>query len=117
MLVWALTALVLDIAAKWIVESDPALPAMARQALMVAPLAPLMGFVGALVRMVRQMDELQQRICLESLSIAFVASLALVFVFTALGEAGIWQPPWYMIGTAMMAIWGAAYVYAAWKYR
>jgi hypothetical protein len=116
-LVWALTALAVDVVAKWVVAADPALPTMAQQALMLGPLVPLLGFVGALVRAVRHMDELQQRICLESVFIAFVASLTLIFVFTGLGESGMWQPRWEMIGTAMMALWAGGYVYASWKYR
>ena len=115
--VWALGALVLQLVVQRVVARESAVPTLTHKALVVALLLPLLGFVVALVRMVQRMDELQQRICLESVFIAFVASLILTFVFGGLEEAGVWQPPWSAMGTVMMTTWAAGYLYSSWKYR
>lgn len=93
------------------------MPAPAHRALALAPLFPLLVFMVVLVRMVQRMDELQQRICLESVFVAFAGSLTVAFVFGGLEQAGVWRPPWSAIGTVMMAMWAAGYLYSSWKYR
>ena len=115
--IWALAALVTQLA----VESDSprqsATPTLGQKALLLAPLLPLLMFMVALVRMVRRMDELQQRICLESVFIAFAGSLSVAFVFSGLEEARVWRPPWTAIGTVMVTLWAVGYLYSSWKYR
>ena len=93
------------------------MPAPALTALTLAPLLPLLVFVVVVVRMIQHMDELQQRISLESMFIAFVGSLTVAFVFGGLEQAGVWRPPWNVIGTVMMSMWALAYLYTSWKYR
>ena len=93
------------------------MPSLAHEALVLAPLVPLLVFMGVLVRMIQHMDELQQRICLESVFIAFIGSLTAAFVFGGLEQAGVWRPPWSAIGTIMMTTWAAGYLYSSWKYR
>ena len=115
--VWGIATLVCEAAVTWMIAVQPPLPNIIRQALVLAPRLTLLGFLGALVRMVTHMDELQKRISLESVFIAFVGSLALVFVFTGLGEAGVWRPRWEMLAPAMMAAWTVGYAYSSWKYR
>lgn len=115
--IWGIATLVSEVIATWIAAAQPALPGIVRQALVLAPRLMLLGFLAALVRMIRRMDELQQRVALESTCIAFVGSLVLVFVFTALGEAGVWRPHWDLMATAMMAMWAAGYAFSSWKYR
>ena len=85
--------------------------------LTLLPVLPLMGFLVALVRAIQRMDELQRRICLESVAIAFILTLALAFVFDGLQHAGIYSPVWDSLGTPMMAIWACAYVFSSWRYR
>jgi hypothetical protein len=114
---WGIATLVCEAAVTWMIAAEPALPKLLRQALVLAPRLTLLGFLGALVRMVTHMDELQKRISLESAFIAFVASLALVFVFTGLGEAGLWQPRWTLLTPAMMGVWVVGYAYSSWRYR
>jgi len=86
-------------------------------ALALLPLLPSLLFVLALVRMIMHMDELQRLICLQSVFIAFVGTLALTFVFAALQQAGAYQPQWDSIGEVMLVLWAVGYVYSAWKYR
>lgn len=95
----------------------PAWPNVVRQAFILAPRLMLLGFLAALVGTMTHMDELQKRISLESAFIAFVGSLALIFIFTGLGEAGLWHPRWDLIAATMMAIWAVGYAYASSKYR
>ena len=115
--IWGIATLVTEVVATWIASAHPALPGIVRQALVLAPRLMLLGFLFALVRMIRRMDELQQRVALESTGIAFVGSLVLVFVFTGLGEAGVWRPRWDLVAAAMMAIWAIGYAFSSWKYR
>ena len=115
--VWGIATLVFEAAVTVMIDAYPSLPAGVRQAFILAPRLMLLGFLAALVRMVTHMDELQKRISLDSAFIAFVGSLALIFIFTGLGEAGLWQPRWDLVAATMMAIWAVGYVYASSKYR
>jgi hypothetical protein len=115
--VWGIATLVFEAAVTVMIAAHPSLPPGVRQAFILAPRLMLLGFLVALVRMVTHMDELQKRISLESAFIAFVGSLALIFIFTGLGEAALWQPRWDLIAAMMMAVWAAGYLYAASKYR
>jgi|GEM_PF-1640539 hypothetical protein len=114
---WALTALVTELVVEQVLGREPSLPPATRMAVALAPLLPSLLFVLALVRMVLHMDELQKLICLESVFVAFVGTLALAFVFSALQQAGVSRPPWDSVGEAMLVLWAVAYVYSSWKYR
>jgi ABC-type nitrate/sulfonate/bicarbonate transport system permease component len=115
--VWALTALVLEFVVQRVLSNGSALPVPAQMALALAPLVPSLLFMFALVRTVQRMDEMQQRICLESVFIAFVCSLTVAFVFGGLEQTGVYRPPWDTVGESMLAFWACAYVYSSWKYR
>jgi len=108
---WALTALATELAV------DSLIVRGAPQLLTLLPLLPALLFLLALVQTVRKMDEMQQRICLESVFIAFVLTLALTFIFAALARAGVYRFPGDGLGTAMMAIWACAYILSSWRYR
>jgi peptidoglycan biosynthesis protein MviN/MurJ (putative lipid II flippase) len=114
---WALTAFVVEFVVDRVLGGGSVPPGGVRVALALAPLLPSLLFMVALVRMVQRMDEMQQRICLESVFIAFICSLALTFVFAGLDQAGVYHPPWDVIGESMLVFWGCAYVYSGWKYR
>src|ERR1035438_231486 len=76
---WAVAALATELA----VESLPGggLGHRAARLLILLPLVPALLFLLALVQAIQKMDELQKRICLESVFIAFTLTLALTFVF------------------------------------
>ena len=114
---WGIATLICEIAVTWMTTAESAQPSIVRHAFVLAQSLMLLGFLGALVRMVTHMDELQKRIALESVFVAFVGSLALVFVFSGLGEAAVWRPRWDWIAPAMMAVWAIGYLYASSKYR
>lgn len=114
---WAIIALATELVVERLLADAPSLSARVRTTVALAPLIPSLLFMFALVRMVMHMDELQRRITLESVFIAFVSSLTLMFVFSGLEQAGVYHPPWSEVGTVMMALWAVSYVYSAWKYR
>jgi hypothetical protein len=109
---WALAALITELAV-----DSLALHGRAPRLLTLLPLLPALLFLLALVQTVRKMDEMQQRICLESVFIAFVLTLALTFVFASIERAGLYRFQWDGLGTAMMAIWACAYLFLSWRYR
>jgi len=115
---WALIALVSEVAAERALgpQSPFSRPAI-RQLIAFLPLIPLLLFLLALVRVVQQLDELQRKICVDSVVISFVATLVLAFVGSGLEQAGVYQPRWDEVGTAMMALWACAYAFSSWKYR
>lgn len=110
MFLWALAALITQL----VVQSvDSHL-----RWLMLLPLVPVAFFLAALVRTIRKMDELQQRITLESLAIAFMLSLAVAFALAGLQSAGF-RDPWVrdQLGTLMLLFWACAYVFSVRRYR
>lgn len=107
---WALAALITQLAVQSV---DSHL-----RWLMLLPLVPVAFFLAALVRTIRKMDELQQRITLESLAIAFMLTLAVAFALAGLQSAGV-RDPWVrdQLGTFMLLFWSCAYVFSVRRYR
>jgi hypothetical protein len=85
--------------------------------LMLLPVVPAILFVVALFRSAQRMDELQKRICLESVFIAFLLTLVLAFVVAGLDRAGIYHAKSDALGTPMMGLWACAYIVSVWRYR
>src|SRR5437868_13432939 len=76
--------------------------------LALLPVLPAIFFVVALVRAEQRMDELQKRICLESVFIAFMLTLVLAFLVAGLDRAGIYHSTSDTLGTPMMGLWAGA---------
>jgi O-antigen/teichoic acid export membrane protein len=112
---WAVAALITELAVEWF--PSHVLHQPVPRLLTLLPLIPSMFFWVALVRAIQKMDELQKRIWYESVFIAFMATLALTFVFAGLERAGIRRAPWDDTGSSMMLFWGCAYVFCAERYR
>ena len=112
---WAVAALVTELAVGWFPKHVLHHPAP--RLLTLLPLIPSTFFWVALVHMIQKVDELQKRIWYESVFIAFMATLALTFVFAGLERAGIFRAPWDDIGSSMLLLWGCAYVSCAERYR
>jgi hypothetical protein len=85
--------------------------------LALLPVIPALFFVVALFRTAQRMDELQKRICLESVFIAFLLTLVLAFVVAGLDQAGIYHAKFDALGTPMMGLWAGAYIVSVWRYR
>lgn len=112
---WSLTALVLEQAVQWLLRHGW-LSADLRF-LTLLPLAPMMFFLIAVAKAILRMDEMQRRIVLESIAIAFVLTLGLTLIFIGLERAQIYKARWDDLGTDMMFFWACAYIFSAWRYR
>ena len=84
MFLWALGALLTEVAVQSLQRAQ-----LAPSWVMLLPVIPAVLFVFVLVRAVQKMDELQKRICLESVFIAFMLTLVLAFVVGGLDRAGL----------------------------
>ena len=109
LVVWPVLALVME----WLIPRQGPVAKW----IILLPLAPMLMFVVELARSIRKMDELQQRISVVSMAIAFILTLALTLVFIGLERVGTWVPPWNEIGTYMLLLWGAVYLVSSWRYR
>ena len=112
---WALAGLITQLALRYFVGATP--PDRLRF-LMLLPLVPEAFFIGALVRAILKMDELERRITLESIAIAFILTLALTFVLAGLESAGVNYPSVRdEVGTLMLGFWACSYIFSVWRYR
>ena len=113
---WAMAALLTALVVEWL--GDRALLTARELTIgIVASLLLMFLFAASAARMILKMDELQKRICLESLSIAFLLTLVLTLIFVGLELAGLHRPNWDDLGSYMMLLWACAYVFSAWRYR
>ena len=109
---WAVAAALTELVAAWLLVHTGG-----PRWLGLLPLLPYMCFFWALVRSVLKMDEMHQRICLESASIAFLLTLIITSVFGGIEQAGIGRAPWDLVGGLMLLLWAGAYAVSAWRYR
>jgi FtsH-binding integral membrane protein len=73
--------------------------------------------VLAFVQTVRKSDELRQRIHMQAVSIASVPAAILILVFSGLERTGIYRASWSDVGSSVMLLLVAAYIFSAWRYR
>ena len=85
--------------------------------LAVAPMASFVYGIFAYVRYLRLVDELQRRIALEALAIAFGASAAITFCYGLLQIAGLPEINWGFVWIVMGTCWILGGVYADHRYR
>lgn len=112
---WALVALGAELAVGSLIGQRTY--RTATRVLLLLPLVPALFFLLALAQAIWKMDELQRRICLESMAIAFTLTLAIAFIFAALEQAAVYRAPWDETGSLMMLLWACAYIFSAWRYR
>ena len=116
---WLLTGLTLVsvFAVSWSLEHQSMAPA-GRLALAMLPAALWAGAIVMLVLMVRGLDELQRRIQLEALAIAFPAAMMLGMAVEYLQKAGFARG--FEVGDvwpAMLLLYVPAILFAQWRYR
>jgi hypothetical protein len=110
---WAITAQLMDL----IIDALPSVGFTPPPLMRLLPVLPALLFILASVRAVQKMDELEKRICLESVFIAFMLTLLVVFTFSSLEHARVYQPAWDRLGIRMIFFWACAYVLSSWRYR
>jgi hypothetical protein len=111
----ALAALLSWLVVQWLGDHARLTPRM--WWLPLLPLLLMFLFATSAARMILKMDELQKRICLESLSIAFLLTLVLTGIFVGVELAGLHRPNWEGLGSYMMLLWACSYVLSVWRYR
>jgi len=112
---WAVTGAATQIIVDWIFKHPERFHVSRWLALV--PILPMMCFVVAMVRAVRKMDELQRRICFESVAVSFLLTVVLTLVFAGLDSTGIYRASYDDVATPMMAFWACAYIFSSWRYR
>ena len=113
---WAMAALLTWLVVQWL-GNRALLTARALTIGIVASLLLMFLFAASAARMILKMDELQKRICVESLSIAFILTLVLTGIFVGLEHTGPLRPNWDDLSSYMMVLWVLAYIFSVWKYR
>ena len=85
--------------------------------LALTPVVPTAFALWAFVRFLRRMDELQQRIQLEALAVAFGGTALLTFSYGFLENVGFPHLSWIWVLPLMVALWGLGGALASLRYR
>ena len=85
--------------------------------LALTPVVPAACALWAFVRFLRRMDELQQRIQLEALAVAFGGTALLTFSYGFLENVGFPHISWIWVLPLMVALWGLGGALASLRYR
>ena len=85
--------------------------------LALLPMAPFIYGLLSYVRYLRSVDELQQRIMLEALAIAFGATAAITFAYGFLESVGLPHANWLFVWAVMGVAWLLAIEYAKRRYQ
>lgn len=88
-------------------------------AVMSIPILTFFGFVWLVQRKLHQLDELQRRVHLEALAMAFLTTMLAMMGLGLIEETprGLVVLPWRYLWFALVPIYGFCYAIAAWHYR
>jgi hypothetical protein len=78
---------------------------------------PAAAVCWVIVRRVRRLDELQRRIELEALSVAFAGTALLTFAYGFLENAGLPRLSFVMVWPLMGALWIGSSIVCSRRYR
>jgi hypothetical protein len=78
---------------------------------------PAILFVVVIATAIAHLDEMQRRIQVEAIAIAFGGTASIVAVYTILGMAGVPYPNWGLLIVFMTLMWGAGKLWTMWRYR
>lgn len=98
-----------------LVENNP--HAVWRVPVAVAPVVPAFFALLAFVRALGRMDELQRRIHLDAIALAFGATAILTFTYGFLENVGFPAISWIWIVPDMAILYGLGAAYSSWRYR
>ena len=88
-----------------------------RYPLAVIPMLPFLYGIGAYIRYLRRLDELEQRIALESLAIAFGGTAAITFGYGFLENVGLPHANWMFVWPVMAGLWILGGMFARRRYQ
>jgi hypothetical protein len=114
--VWSMIGLAVVFITGWSFQSFTLGPAI-RIILALLPLIPGSLFLFYLVKGIRGLDELQQRIYMETATLTFIVTILLTFLFGSLQRADLYTAKWDDIGNTMMFVWVCIYLFNDWRYR
>jgi fumarate reductase subunit D len=80
-------------------------------------IVPTILFVLAIATAIAQLDEMQRRIQVEAIAIAFAGTAIVVAVYTLLGIAGVPSPNWGLLIVIMTFMWGIGKLWTMWRYK
>jgi hypothetical protein len=111
----AIFFLVTLFASQWLLDQE--LEKSYQVLVAIAPSIPGALLVFSIGSAIAQLDELQRRIQLEGIGIAFGASVIIFLSYALLVEVGIPQVNWMYIPLLMVLLWGIGKLWTMWKYR
>jgi hypothetical protein len=114
--VWGIIGLAVVFISGLILRSAVLSPAL-RILLALLPLIPACLFLFYLVKGIQGLDELQQRIYIETATLTFIVTILMTFLFGGLQRAGLYTAKWDDIGNTMMFVWVCIYLLNDWRYR
>jgi len=88
-----------------------------RIAVSLSPMVPGVGVCWAVLRQLGRMDEMQRRLQLEALAIAFAGTALVTFSYGFLENAGFPKLSMFAVWPLMAALWLAGTVVGALRYR
>ena len=88
-----------------------------RYPLAVIPMLPFLYGIGAYVRYLRMVDELERRIAVESLAIAFGSTAAITFGYGFLENVGLPHVNWMFVWPVMAGLWILGGIFARRRYQ
>jgi hypothetical protein len=112
-----LAASLLFILLSLVVKLSSRVPSSLELPLAAAGLTPAAFLVWALVGQVRRADELERRILLEALAIAFVVEFTVAIVYAFLEGLGVARPPSILWASLLVISWSVGLVLRATHYE
>jgi hypothetical protein len=89
----------------------------ARIALLLSPMLPAVFICGVVIRSIRQLDELQRRLQLEALALAFAGTALITFGYGFLEDAGLPRLSMFAVWPLMGILWLVGGLAGRMRYR
>jgi hypothetical protein len=100
---------------QWLLNKDLGEPYQVLVALAPSIPAVLLGL--SIASAIAQLDELQRRIQLEAIGIAFGGSVIISFGYALLVQVGAPEVSWMFVPLLMLLLWAIGKLWTMWKYR
>lgn len=85
--------------------------------IVLVPTIPAILLGLSIASAIAQLDELQRRIQLEGIGIAFGGSVIIMFGYASLVQVGFPEVNWMFVPLLMLLLWGIGKLWTMWKYR
>ncbi|MBT9384170.1 hypothetical protein KM176_09895 [Pseudooceanicola sp. CBS1P-1] len=86
-------------------------------AVSLLPVLPALGIFWVTLRDLARLDEMQRRIALEALALAYGATALLTFSYGLLENVGFPRLSMFAVWPVMGALWVLGKIIAQWRYR